>query len=80
MFIVGTRQNMEVILYNHDSIFGRVLTIRSSPDPVAVSIAQQELLELLHVAPNVYDDPEALLGNATFSNGGPNLTAVVETA
>lgn len=39
--------------------------MRNSADPVAVSIANQELLELLHLAPNIYEPSEVHLGNAT---------------
>lgn len=81
---IGLRQNIEVVLYNKDSIYGRITTLRNSPDPVAVSIAQQELLELLHLAPNVYDAPGFLIENQTASAIGvgsqPNVTASVDTA
>ncbi len=52
---IGNHGNLEVVLYNRDSIYGRVHTLRNSRDPVAVAIANQELLELLHLAPNIYD-------------------------
>lgn len=54
----GNLGNLEVVLYNRNSIYGRVHTLRNSPDPVAVAIANQELLELLHLAPNIYDPAE----------------------
>lgn len=63
----GNHGNLEVVLYNRESIYGKVHTLRNSPDPVAVAIANQELLELLHLAPNIYDPGETLLENATSS-------------
>lgn len=63
--------------------------LRESSDPLAVSIAQQELLELLHVAPNVYIDPDnaaldnndsASMNASISSNIQPNVTSLAETA
>jgi hypothetical protein len=62
---IGNHENLEVVLYNQDSIYGKVHIMRNSPDPVAVSIANQELLELLQLAPNIYEPSEVLLRNAT---------------
>lgn len=52
---VGDHGNIEVIMYNKDSMFARVQTVRHSTDPVAVSVAERELLEMLHLAPNIID-------------------------
>lgn len=60
MGLVGQRQNLEVVLYGANSVYSNVYILRNSDDPLAVSIAQQELLELLGMAPNVYDDPNML--------------------
>ena len=52
--ITGNLGNLEVVLYNANSMYGKVTILRNSKDPVAVSIAEQELLELLHLTSNVY--------------------------
>lgn len=69
----GNHGNLEVVLFNQNSAYGKVTIIRHSSDPVAVSIATQELLELLHLAPNIYDEQvELLLANQT---GAKNVTS-----
>ena len=71
---LGNLGNLEVILFNTNSLYGKVSILRHSKDPEAVSIAQQELLELLHLVPNIYDAPEDLstAGNHT---SGPMMQA-----
>lgn len=49
-----------MVLYSRHSLYGKVTILRHSTDPVARSIAQQELLELMHVTPNIYDAPESV--------------------
>ena len=76
---------INVVLYNQNSLYGKVHILRNSPDPVAISIAEQELLEMLGLVPNVWDDEEDSLLNQTVSSGGGislNSTAAptVETA
>ena len=63
----GNRGNLELTIYNPDSVYGRISIIRHSSDEVAKAIAQQELIELLHLAPNVYDGTVPLLLNGTGS-------------
>ena len=82
--LLGDRQNIEVVLYNQESMYGKVHILRHSPDPVAVSIAEQELLELIGLVPNIRNPPELLIENSTssisFTSTPPNTTAMLETA
>lgn len=89
---LGNHQNLEAVLYGADSVYSKVHILRNSDDPLAVSIAQQELLALLGLAPNVYINPSqagltALKGqtfNASvaspLANSQPSSTTLVETA
>ena len=45
----GAHGNIEVIVYGKNSIFAKNQILKNSPDPLARSIAAQELLELMHV-------------------------------
>ena len=84
ILIVGNRGNLEVVLFNPNSVYGKVTILRHSKDPVARSIANQELLELLHLAPSIYDDPEEVQQLLNQSLGvdtaQPNATAMLDTA
>ena len=65
----GLQGNLEVVLYNKESLYGRIDILRNSVDDLAKSIAQQEMLELLKLAPNIYDEPEDVELNSSLAEG-----------
>jgi hypothetical protein len=71
MAATGVHQNIEVLLYGADSVYAKIQILRSSQDPGAKSIAEQELLELIGVLPNHYEYPKqnrlSSLANSTLS-------------
>ena len=72
-FNLGKYGNIEVIVYGPDSIYAKNQILKNSPDPLARSIAAQELLELMNVVivpspPAPSSPPESATGAATSSN------------
>lgn len=46
---LGKHGNIEIVVYSKGSIFAKNQILKNSPDPLARSIALQELLELMNV-------------------------------
>lgn len=69
----GHHGNIEVVVYGKDSIFAKNQILKNSPDPLARSIAAQELLELMQVVViPVPDQTELEIGN--LANQTANAT------
>lgn len=56
----GARGNIEVVVYSKRSIFAKNQILKNSPDPLARSIAAQELLELMQVVMIPFPDQKDL--------------------
>ena len=85
---LGKHGNIELVVYGNDSIFAKNQILKNSPDPLARSIATQELLELLNivVVPVPYP-PDLETGtvasetaNSAISNAVATAGAYVETS
>ena len=73
----GKRGNIEVVVYGKKSIFAKNQILKNSQDPLARSIAAQELLELMKVV--VIPVPMAAVVNETSNANiasGSTITGV----
>ncbi|MCJ1460633.1 hypothetical protein MMC28_011015 [Mycoblastus sanguinarius] len=73
----GENQAIEIVVYAMQSIYAKNRIIKYSPDPLAKSIAVQELLDLLRLTPGISDAQIqaeiAMLDIGTANTTSPSL-------
>jgi hypothetical protein len=83
---IGLEDKLEIVVYAENSIYAKTHILRNSPDPVARSIALQELLELMDLtrhAPTpaqVDAIAKALAANGTMDIGQAMAASGISTA
>lgn len=65
--IAGNHGNLEVVLYNQNSIYGSVNALRYAPSEEAANVATNELLMLTGLAPSVFQSEGVEVENANAS-------------
>ncbi|KAL9073105.1 MAG: hypothetical protein Q9161_003159 [Pseudevernia consocians] len=84
----GNHGNIEIVVYGKDSIFAKNQILKNSQDPLARSIAAQELLELMNVVLVPLPQQTALemgtvakgVANASTASGLATTETYVETS
>ena len=73
----GAQGNIEIVVYSKNSIFAKNQILKNSQDPLARSIAVQELLELMKIVAVPDPDPQSTgLGTGDMATQTANATGV----
>ena len=79
---LGKLGNLEVVIYGKSSIYAKNQILKHSSDPLARSIAAQELMELLHAVetPASMEAMARGTANATIESGSATAGTPIEIA